>query len=668
MEKNNPYLGSLWNTALTFCVIGAVTGLSCVWVLSYVGFDGWFYYRAWWDALGGIAHLSLIALFFGGLIGALLGASVALLCNILPKAYASRVILWAKYAFIWGATLVLYTVLLNSLLNWFAFVGWWIVPAGWRNGLWLAGLLGLVSFFIREKLRSDGATIFEDFFSSGITRRNVLLAGSAAGSVAIASAIASARDDDAVSPADTLAPGTKAAPDILLVTFDALNAEDMSSYGYHLPTTPNIDRLAQSSTVFEQIYSCSTFTTPCVVAFSTGRYPSSTHVFHQFGRLYGQDCSKTLAHSLKQAGYETGAVVANHAAHPLICNLAGYDIAPSPPINVSAIRSFFEAGYPEGSVEFNSVFESYRDVRNHLAQLLSRPKPAPKVVQASVKALAPPTDCFFLAKKVWRELKGKKFLHVHLFVPHGPYQPSAAFHGRFLEANALRDYGDGIDVASLCNLRTLEYPPHLQPVFDKVRLRYDEWICEADAAFGAFLDELRKAGELDNTIIAFSSDHGESFQGGMFSHGTGKQLRANIHVPLIIHMPGETVGTRVSHVADATCLAPTLLDLAGLSVPKWMDGRSLRPNITQPENGVKGHAFTQYFERNSAFRSITNGTIGIIDGQHQYIVDVETGGKQLYALSDAHLHSENLAASQPYIAQALHERIRSQFPNIAIPA
>jgi hypothetical protein len=76
-------------------------------------------------------------------------------------------------------------------------------------------------------------------------------------------------------------------PNILLITFDALSAEDMSLYGYRLPTTPNIDAFAGKSTTFTNFYSASTFTTPSVATMLTGFHPSETHVHQLQGRLRG---------------------------------------------------------------------------------------------------------------------------------------------------------------------------------------------------------------------------------------------------------------------------------------------------------------------------------------------------------------------------------------------
>src|SRR5262249_11513819 len=83
---------------------------------------------------------------------------------------------------------------------------------------------------------------------------------------------------------------------IVLVTFDALSAEDMSVYVYKLPTTPNIDAFARRSTTFTNFYSVTTFTSPAIATIWTGSYPSETRVF----QLQGSVRPEYKTHNLPQ--------------------------------------------------------------------------------------------------------------------------------------------------------------------------------------------------------------------------------------------------------------------------------------------------------------------------------------------------------------------------------
>ena len=111
---------------------------------------------------------------------------------------------------------------------------------------------------------------------------------------------------------------------------------------------------------------------------------------------------------------------------------------------------------------------------------------------------------------------------------------------------------------------------------DQKRLRYDEFILEADFQVGVFLDKLNAKGYLDNSIIVITSDHGESFTKNYLGHGGPYLHQALIHVPLIIHLPGQTEGKRIPFYAGQVDLVPTLMALLDLPIPKWAEGESLK--------------------------------------------------------------------------------------------
>jgi arylsulfatase A-like enzyme len=209
------------------------------------------------------------------------------------------------------------------------------------------------------------------------------------------------------------------------------------------------------------------------------------------------------------------------------------------------------------------------------------------------------------------------------------------------------------------------YTPSEQGLIDKARFRYDEFIADADHAFGVFLAGLEGAGSLRNTAVIVTADHGESFEGGNYGHNSRYQTRPEIHVPLIVRMPGQERGFRVAVTADQTALAPTILEMAGLPRPGWMRGESLLPWLNRDNQGEgQGLAFTQYLSTNSLFRPLHHGTVGVIDGRHQYVLDLDTGKGILRSLAEAHLWDLDCSAENPALAQNLREAIYSRFPDL----
>lgn len=104
-----------------------------------------------------------------------------------------------------------------------------------------------------------------------------------------------------------------------------------------------------------------------------------------------------------------------------------------------------------------------------------------------------------------------------------------------------------------------------------------------DAGLGELLDELEQRGELENTLVVVSGDHG--FPG--FPHGKCNLYDAGVHVSLAIRWPRQVPSNRI--VDDFVCLpdlAPTFLDAAGVEIPDVMTGRSLLPVLTSEKSGL----------------------------------------------------------------------------------
>ena len=212
------------------------------------------------------------------------------------------------------------------------------------------------------------------------------------------------------------------------------------------------------------------------------------------------------------------------------------------------------------------------------------------------------------------------------------------------------------------------YRPDQQGQVDHRRLRYDEFVLSADRAFGAFMSDAESSGKLQNTTVIVSADHGESFEGGIFQHGSAYLTRPVIHVPLD-HSDAGTAGR--SHesaiTADQTSLAPTILELAGQPKPDSMRGQSLVPWLNRDGQGEdEGHAFCQYFEKNSVFKPLRHGTVGVIDGksQYQYVLDLDTQKGSLSPLNEAQIWNLDRSAENPALAEQLRATIASRFPEM----
>ncbi len=500
------------------------------------------------------------------------------------------------------------------------------------------------------RARRSVVTSLDVFLTEKMTRRTAIatVAGTAA---LVATELALGRT----------APAVKAAvvPDrpkrnFLLITFDALDAEDMSLYGRPLPTTPNIDAFARNGTVFTNFYSACTFTTPSVATMMTGLYPSESQIYQLQGRVRADETGKSLPHLMRAAGFATGAFLTNPFAYYLATSLRnGYDLLPEPAFQPGGLQHLWDATRPlHQDTGFGDRNDEYRDLED-VWNFMGRMPP-------SLSMRMRPTTSFEQAREVLAQLPDGYFMWVHLVTPHNPYLPDPEERGRFLPPEKVTTYED-----ELGGRWKPHYPPDQQKLVDERRLRYDEFIATGDRAFGAFMSDLESAGKLRDTTVIVSADHGEGFDGGVYQHSSPYLTRPVIHIPLIIRTPGQQGTRKVAFTADQTSLAPTILELAGLPRPDWMRGQSLVEWLNRDGQGEgEGLAFCQYFERNSVFKPLHHGTVGVIDGQYQYIVYLDTQKGELRPLNEAQIWNLDRSAENPARAEALRQVLRSRFPDL----
>ena len=209
----------------------------------------------------------------------------------------------------------------------------------------------------------------------------------------------------------------------------------------------------------------------------------------------------------------------------------------------------------------------------------------------------------------------------------------------------------------------------MQPQVDKVRLRYDEFMADADSAFGDFLSGLETDGKLADTAVIVSADHGESFQGGFFRHEHAFQALPEIHIPLIVRMPGQNHQSKVTIAADQTSLAPTIFEIAGIPRADWMRGPSLAPWLNShagvfAEGRRPGLAFNEFLETDSVFFPVRSGSAGVTDGVHQYVMDIGTGEGTVRNIAEPLVWNIDRSSEEPEVARELRDKLYSRFPDL----
>jgi len=323
--------------------------------------------------------------------------------------------------------------------------------------------------------------------------------------------------------------GPAAHPNVLIILVDTLRADHLGAYGYHRPTSPTFDALAARGTLFTRTYSTTSWTNPAVASLFTGGRPL---VLEPGAREYIPPAATTLAGAFLSAGYRTAAVVGNA-------------FLTSPQGFARGFQDYMLAGPPGNG---------WREVVKQPAERLN-------VMALDWLRRAPKTTPWLL--------------YVHYMEPHWPYEPPPDLAQRFWQTAAVKV----ADVMAPLNKKLREHGADLTPAETNQAIDlYDAAIASFDARLAELLSALEGDGQLSNTIVCITADHGEEFADhGRFRHARTLYEEV-VHIPLLFVGPGvrhEAVDVTVQN----TSIGRSLMDLAGNTAGAF-PGVSLFPVVS----------------------------------------------------------------------------------------
>jgi arylsulfatase A-like enzyme len=326
-----------------------------------------------------------------------------------------------------------------------------------------------------------------------------------------------------------VAPAAPTEPvNLVILSIDTLRPDHLGTYGYSRATSPNLDRFAQRSVVFDQAVTVHVATAPAHGTILTGRYPGSHGIQRNGMRL--KPGVPTLAETLAAHGLATGAFV------------SGWTLQR-------------HTGLDRGFSVFDDRLDGPGAGARRAGDLTTRA--ALGWLQTQVAA-------------------GRGFfLFLHLFEPHWPYDPPARDALRFLSGQyELTTIGKPVHIDRLITVNQLSYLEQQEYV-----ARYDGEIVVADRLLDRLLQGLEKLGVADTTVVVVLSDHGETLfeREWTMDHGT-RPYDEQARVPMVLHLPGDRLaGRRVADQVSLLDVVPTLLDLLDVDPPEGLQGRSLLP-------------------------------------------------------------------------------------------
>lgn len=370
-------------------------------------------------------------------------------------------------------------------------------------------------------------------------------------------------------------------PNVLFIAVDDLRTA-LGCYGDPLVQSPNIDRLASQSRIFQRAYCMQAVCGPSRTALLTGRLPDETRVWHNrnlFRDTYPD--LVTLPQLFKNNGYQA--------------------------IGLGKIFSGSQRELDPQS--WNKEILKERGWKNYLLR-----DDAEEGKGVSMEAADVPDDGYAdgklanLATDYLRQLKNAGqpfFLAVGFFKPHLPFNAPKKYWDLYdPKIFELADDGQRVmDVsqhahhshAELGGYEDMPKDEHLDAATTcKLRHGYYACISYADAQIGKLLNELDRLGLSENTIVVLWGDHGYSL-GEKDRWCKGANFERDTRVPLIIRIPQLKQPSASSNaLIELVDLYPTLATLAKLPQPAGLQGRSLMPNLEDPQAPGRDAVLSQF--------------------------------------------------------------------------
>ena len=376
---------------------------------------------------------------------------------------------------------------------------------------------------------------------------------------------------------------------VILVSIDTLRADHLGAYGSTQGLTPNLDRFAAESIVFDAAYAQSNETLYSHASMFSSRYPSEIDALDSAFRLPA--ATPTLASVFSDAGWSTAAFVAGghlSAAFGLGLGFAEYDDSAS--------------------------WGSLRDTSAHALRWLDQRDDRPFFLfihgyDPHDRYLKPPPFGFLHADPRYTGLAGDLIREAgatsgvvqgHVTTSPDALGDVSLLHPRF-GGTAIADVDPAAQAVSAADVV-------------QIAGAYAGAVAWADASFGLLIAGLDARGLLDRTVIIVVSDHGEELgEYGSFNHRFTLS-DATLHVPLMVHMPRGAPSGTGRHVAGITELidvAPTVWALAGVHPPSGMRGQALLSSLQNPRRSAYSEGAMRLLSVRSATARLTASGLSV---------------------------------------------------------
>lgn len=386
---------------------------------------------------------------------------------------------------------------------------------------------------------------------------------------------------------------------VILITVDTLRTDVLSSYGSQNVQTPNIDSLSADGVLFKNAYSSAPWTLPAFSSIMTGLPPGTHLTTKPSSKL--PDKFNTIAEYMKGSGYYTGAIVRNIFLSPNYNLDQGFADYYHYPNHNRYVKSF-------GTALMLSA----------LNKKLLEDVSTEDITNSAINWLGKHRDENF-------------FYWIHYFDPHQPYAPPQ----RYITDRSEPPSRIGRKFDGAGRIRGGHFTATAREK-QWIKELYDAEVRYVDENLGRLFKYLKESGLYEDSLIIFTSDHGEEFwDHGGFEHGHALYNEV-IQVPLIIKMPGVNQSREENMRVSTQSLKRTILDAIGIEYDsdRLISG-SLYPLIREDGTEISQEPLVTtgllYYEDKES----------IINGDRKFIRSLVSNKEELYDLiTDPHEQNE----------------------------
>ena len=475
-------------------------------------------------------------------------------------------------------------------------------------------------------------------------------------------------------------------PNILLIMCDQLGSQALGCYGGPF-RTPNIDSLAEAGVIFTQAVCTTPFCSPARASLITGHYPHSHGIVTNVNkRDYPAIAAPPTEEGIKASDVTTERIL-NAAGYRTYhygkWHLSDEDLPYYPEMYrehieyAADMKEFFEGVRRRSRDSWMNwygwalpvtVAPALRAAVAGLEEKWSKIAYAEFIRKAGRLEL--PLELVFdfrvaqkAAERIKRAAPGPWMLTCSFNYPHDPnVVPSPYYESLQPEQMPLPG-----NFGRLETRFTTDWSRRLVADIGEAGLRellriYHASVRLVDELVGRVLAALEQSGQAEQTIVVFTSDHGDMAGGhGMFWKSTSAFYDEIVRIPLIIRFPGKIKPGRLDIAASQVDLMPTLLELVGRSVPTDVQGRSLAPYLLR-SGSLDGAPAYNFCERVAATpghrRKVEPGAAAsfMVRGQGWKYIRYADGEEFLYDLRKDPGETSNLAASRGHQSEKSHLR------------